>query len=87
MKDSNKEGWVWGFGKTYGVDFYNPYVDFGEFSLRLPGFHLPIMKYWDGQGLRYVSFFFLLFSLFSYLFLVLLHLFRTGGDSGLAITL
>jgi len=57
LKDSNKEGWVWGFGKTYGVDFFNPYVDFGEFSLRLPGFHLPIMKYWDGQGLRYVSFF------------------------------
>lgn len=23
-----------------------------EFALRLPGFHLPIMKYWDGQPLR-----------------------------------
>ena len=23
-----------------------------DFALRLPGFTLPIMKYWDGQGLR-----------------------------------
>jgi hypothetical protein len=25
-----------------------------DFALRLPGFTLPIMKYWDGQGLRLV---------------------------------
>jgi len=48
----NKERWVWEFGRTYGVDFFNPYVDFNEFALRLPGFNLPIIKYWDGQGLR-----------------------------------
>lgn len=23
-----------------------------DFALRLPGFTLPIMNYWDGQGLR-----------------------------------
>ena len=28
-----------------------------DFALRLPGFTLPIMKYWDGQGLRCVLFF------------------------------
>lgn len=27
-----------------------------EFALKLPGFTMPIMKYWDGQGLRYVLF-------------------------------
>jgi hypothetical protein len=27
-----------------------------DFALRLPGFTLPIMKYWDGQGLRCVQF-------------------------------
>ncbi|KAK3313155.1 hypothetical protein B0H66DRAFT_387398 [Apodospora peruviana] len=54
LKEDSKKRWVWEFGRTYGVDFFNPYIDFGEFSLRLPGFHLPIMKYWDGQGLRYV---------------------------------
>lgn len=52
LKQENKEKWVWKHGRTYGVDFFNPYLDFSEFALRLPGFTLPIMKYWDGQGLR-----------------------------------
>ncbi|KAI1153658.1 hypothetical protein F4825DRAFT_414120 [Nemania diffusa] len=52
LADGSKGGWVWEFGRTYCVDFCNPYLDFGEFALRLPGFTLPIMKYWDGQGLR-----------------------------------
>ncbi|KAK4132746.1 DUF1769-domain-containing protein [Trichocladium antarcticum] len=47
-----RERWVWEYGRAYGVDFFNPYIDFGEFALRLPGFNLPIMRYWDGQGLR-----------------------------------
>ncbi|KAI9706502.1 MAG: hypothetical protein M1836_003508 [Candelina mexicana] len=40
--------------RIYKTDFFNPYLDFNEFALKLPGFHLPIMKYWDGQPLRYV---------------------------------
>ncbi|KAK1752976.1 DUF1769-domain-containing protein [Echria macrotheca] len=52
LKEESREKWVWESGRTYGVDFYNPYIDFREFALRLPGFSLPIMKYWDGQGLR-----------------------------------
>ncbi|KAK8072731.1 f-box domain containing protein [Apiospora saccharicola] len=54
LRADSKEKWLFEHGKTYGVDFYNPYLDFGDFSLKLPGFTLPIMKYWDGQGLRYV---------------------------------
>ncbi|KAL2144918.1 hypothetical protein VTI28DRAFT_8379 [Corynascus sepedonium] len=54
LKAGNKEKWIWEYGRAYGVDFFNPYIDFNEFALRLPGFNLPIMKYWDGQGLRYV---------------------------------
>ncbi|KAI0107793.1 hypothetical protein GGR51DRAFT_515061 [Nemania sp. FL0031] len=50
-KDS-KDRWIFEYGRTYCVDFCNPYLDFSEFALRLPGFTLPIMKYWDGQGLR-----------------------------------
>ncbi|KAI0512991.1 hypothetical protein F5B22DRAFT_282614 [Xylaria bambusicola] len=50
-KDS-KDKWVFEYEKTYCVDFFNPYIDFKDFSLRLPGFTLPIMKYWDGQDLR-----------------------------------
>ncbi len=52
LKRESKEGWVFEYGRTYCVDFFNPYLDFGDFSLRLPGFTLPIMKYWDGQPLR-----------------------------------
>ncbi|KAK4653819.1 hypothetical protein QC762_511600 [Podospora pseudocomata] len=54
LKGENLERWVWEYGREYAVDFYNPYIDFGEFALRLPGFGLGIMRYWDGQGLRYV---------------------------------
>ncbi|KAL2268778.1 hypothetical protein VTJ83DRAFT_3624 [Remersonia thermophila] len=50
----NKEKWVWEYGRWYAVDFFNAYLDFKDFALRLPGFNLPIMGYWDGQGLRYV---------------------------------
>lgn len=52
LRDDVKEDWLWRYGKTYSLDFYNPYLDFSNLALRLPGFHLPIMKYWDGQGLR-----------------------------------
>ena len=52
LNDEAKEDFVFEYGQTYAVDFFNPYVDFSEFALRLPGFHLPILKYWDGQALR-----------------------------------
>ncbi|PHH65369.1 hypothetical protein CDD81_2473 [Ophiocordyceps australis] len=54
LKQDNKQKFVFGYGQTYGFDFYNPYLDFSKLALRLPGFQLPISKYWDGQGLRYV---------------------------------
>ncbi|KAK3940005.1 hypothetical protein QBC46DRAFT_386429 [Diplogelasinospora grovesii] len=54
LRADSKQKWVWAYDQTYGVDFFNPYVDFENFALRLPGFNLPIIKYWDGQGLRYV---------------------------------
>ncbi|KAI1338396.1 hypothetical protein F5Y15DRAFT_387035 [Xylariaceae sp. FL0016] len=47
-----KDGWEYEYGHTYCVDFFNPYLDFSDFALKLPGFTLPIMKYWDGQSLR-----------------------------------
>jgi hypothetical protein len=45
-------------GREYKCDFFNPYLDFNEFSLKL-GYGLPpisIMGHWDGQPLRYVLF-------------------------------
>jgi hypothetical protein len=52
LGDAAKSAWVFEYGKTYGMDFFNPYLDFSNLALRLPGFHLPIAKYWDGQSLR-----------------------------------
>lgn len=52
LNDSNKNKFNFNYGQTYGFDFYNPYLDFANLALKLPGFHLSIAKYWDGQGLR-----------------------------------
>ncbi|ESZ98321.1 hypothetical protein SBOR_1314 [Sclerotinia borealis F-4128] len=54
LTEANRREWDWEEGRTYGCDFFNAYLDFNSFSLKLPGFTMPIMKYWDGQGLRYV---------------------------------
>ncbi|KAK7416801.1 hypothetical protein QQX98_004994 [Neonectria punicea] len=54
LRADSKEKWVFEYGQTYGLDFFNPYLDFSNLALKLPGFQLPIMKYWDGQSLRYV---------------------------------
>jgi hypothetical protein len=52
LRTDSKEKWVFEYGQTYGFDFFNPYLNFSDLALNLPGFQLPIMKYWDGQGLR-----------------------------------
>lgn len=52
LNDSNKEKFVFRKDQPYAMDFFNPYLDFSNFALRLPGFHLPVLKYWDGQGIR-----------------------------------
>lgn len=54
LKEANRKDFVLEKGKEVRANFGNGYLDFNEFSLRLPGFHLPIMSYWDGQPLRYV---------------------------------
>ncbi|KAJ4163611.1 hypothetical protein LMH87_005328 [Akanthomyces muscarius] len=54
LNDANKDKFVFEYGKTYGLDFFNPYLDFANLALRLPGFQLSIANYWDGQALRYV---------------------------------
>lgn len=56
LTDRNRKNFVFEAGQPVLADFGNPYLDFNEFALRLPGFHLPIISYWDGQPLRYVSF-------------------------------
>lgn len=52
LSEDVKRRWVYEYGQTYAVDFFNPYIDFNNFALRLPGFQLSVLKYWDGQPLR-----------------------------------
>lgn len=54
-----KAAWRWRYGQGYGLDFYNGYLDFADLTLRLPGFHLPLLRYYasdkaDKTCLRYV---------------------------------
>lgn len=43
-------------GRIYRSDFYNPYLDFNKFALKLPGFSLGVLKYIGDKThtLRYV---------------------------------
>ncbi|GME26623.1 hypothetical protein BKCO1_900094 [Neofusicoccum parvum] len=40
--------------RAFACDFFNGYLDFNEFSLKLPIITIPVISYWDGQPLRYV---------------------------------
>lgn len=49
------EKWQWEQGRVYEADFFNPYLDFNEFALKLPGFSLKVLGYLGGEDyLRYV---------------------------------
>jgi len=55
LKEENQAKWEWEEGRVYKADFFNPYLDFNDFSLKLPGFSLAILPYMDGKDtLRYV---------------------------------
>lgn len=55
LTEDNRKAFTFEQGRTYACDFFNPYLDFNEFSLRLLwGFKLNILGHWDGQPLRYV---------------------------------
>lgn len=56
LNAQHREDFVFEAGRLYEADFYNPYIDFPNFSLKLPGFSLKVIKYIDQQShcLRYV---------------------------------
>ena len=54
-RGSHADGWEWEAGREYRADFFNGMLDFNDFSLRLPGFHMSILPYLGGgDSLRYV---------------------------------
>lgn len=56
LTEANREAFTFEAGRLYQSDFGNPYLDFNDFSLKLPGFSLNVIKYVDEKTheLRYV---------------------------------
>ncbi|KAF2143286.1 uncharacterized protein K452DRAFT_268677 [Aplosporella prunicola CBS 121167] len=46
---TNRDKFVFERGRLYQGDFFNPYLDFNKFALRLPGFSLGVLKYVDDK--------------------------------------
>jgi len=56
LTPTNRDAFIFEAGREYSADFHNGYLDFSQFSLKLPGFSLNVMKYIDDKThrLRYV---------------------------------
>jgi hypothetical protein len=55
LTESNRDPFTFEAGRLYQSDFGNPFLDFNDFSLKLPGFSLNVIKYIDSRTheLRY----------------------------------
>lgn len=55
LNPAYRQAFVFEKGRVYSGDFFNPYIDFGNFSLKLPGFSLSVLKWVDDKShkLRY----------------------------------
>lgn len=56
LTQQNRDDFTFEAGREYMCDFFNPYLDFNEFALKI-GYGLPnisMIRHWDGQPLRYV---------------------------------
>ena len=54
LNEAKRKDFEFEAGREYKCDFFNPYVDFNEFALKI-GYGLPaisIIGHWDGQPLR-----------------------------------
>jgi len=56
LTPSQRDSVTFEAGREYQADFFNPYLDFSNFSLKLPGFSLNVLRYIDDKThkLRYV---------------------------------
>ncbi|KAL4926607.1 DUF1769 domain-containing protein [Aspergillus undulatus] len=56
QSEENRKAWTFEKGRVYYADFGNQYLDFNEFTLRLPGFNINALQYIDEKthSLRYV---------------------------------
>lgn len=53
LNEQHRKDFVLEKGRRYDCDFYNGYLDFNDFSLKLPlGLSMSVVRHWDGQPLR-----------------------------------
>ncbi|KAI9885456.1 MAG: hypothetical protein M1823_002762 [Watsoniomyces obsoletus] len=52
LDEAKRKEWEFEAGRLHCGDFFNPYLDFNEFSLKLPGFSLPILRFLDAKELK-----------------------------------
>ena len=55
LTEANRDAFTFEAGRLYQSDFGNPYLDFNDFSMKLPGFSLNVIRYIDSKSheLRY----------------------------------
>jgi hypothetical protein len=56
LAEQHRKDFTFEAGREHQCDFFNPYLDFNEFALKI-GYGMPAMSIigsWDGQPLRYV---------------------------------
>jgi hypothetical protein len=56
LDEKKRENFVFEAGRLYHADFFNPYLDFANYALRIPGFSISVVRYIDDKTheLRYV---------------------------------
>jgi hypothetical protein len=56
LNEKMREDFLFEAGRMYHADFFNPYLDFANFALRIPGFSISVVRYIDDKThqLRYV---------------------------------
>jgi hypothetical protein len=56
LDPKKQESFTFEAGRMYHADFFNPYLDFANFALRIPGFSISVVRYIDDKThqLRYV---------------------------------
>ncbi|KAK3048395.1 hypothetical protein LTR09_010226 [Extremus antarcticus] len=50
LSAQNRAAFTFEQGREYSGDFFNPYLDFGNFALKLPGFSIKVIKYIDEKS-------------------------------------
>ncbi|KAF3480641.1 uncharacterized protein GIQ15_05988 [Arthroderma uncinatum] len=56
LNEQNRKDFEFEPGRVYKADFGNPYIGFSDFTIRIPGFPVPVTKYIDEKNheLRYI---------------------------------